>query len=442
MSIKKESDALCSQIWVTKSITLLSQSPQAHITRRHPLRYLDCSFCTVAFVIRELCRKIRSRGQKWTKRLGDFGHQRTNYSSGNLRTTPPFVQIESHPRLRAISESQQYGSVRCLIPNQWLVLNPQIHHAVVLEKEMRCGVRVRVQRDGTFLFDFSAWSPAPQIEIPGYRILNPERSHRTPSASDDASRRSEEYAVLRAQVMNVHQSCLATSEQRLKRRSGLMGFPIRVSSPLRGLTFDDAISYQNAVNDVHALARNVLNNKDKISRSRPYPRHPLELEVVDHSLNLFDQILLAKDTALIQMIEATYLAACRVSEGRSGEAITLAWTVCEQLLSTAWETLLNDMKNDKERAGRMPSSRKEKLEGRDYTASVKTEMLEINRRINHDLYLHLETARKARNTWAHNMREPETHEVYKAIRAVEGLLRQIKGIQPIPSVERPANRRT
>ncbi len=76
----------------------------------------------------------------------------------------------------------------------------------------------------------------------------------------------------------------------------------------------------------------------------------------------------------------------------------------------------------------MPSSRKEKLEGRDYTASVKTEMLEINKRINHDLYLHLETARKARNAWAHNMREPETHEVYKAIRAVEGLLRQIKGI--------------
>ena len=149
-----------------------------------------------------------------------------------------------------------------------LVLNPQIHHAVVLEKEMQCGIKARVQRDGTFLFDFSSWSPAPQIEIPGYRISNPERSHRTPSASDVASRESEEYAVLRAQVMNVHQSCLATSEQRLKRRSGLMGFPIRASSPLKGLTFDDAISYRNTVNDVHALGSGLRTNRGREQRGR------------------------------------------------------------------------------------------------------------------------------------------------------------------------------
>ena len=36
-------------------------------------------------------------------------------------------------------------------------LNPQVHHAVVVEKDLRSGIKVRAQRDGTFLFDFSSW---------------------------------------------------------------------------------------------------------------------------------------------------------------------------------------------------------------------------------------------------------------------------------------------
>ena len=46
-----------------------------------------------------------------------------------------------------------------------LKLDPQIHHAEAFRKDMRSGIKVRVQRDGTFLFDFSSWEPAPQIVV-------------------------------------------------------------------------------------------------------------------------------------------------------------------------------------------------------------------------------------------------------------------------------------
>ncbi len=49
------------------------------------------------------------------------------------------------------------------------VLRPSVHHAVVLRKDLSCGIRVRVRRDGTFLFDFSSWAHAPTVTIPGYR---------------------------------------------------------------------------------------------------------------------------------------------------------------------------------------------------------------------------------------------------------------------------------
>ena len=67
------------------------------------------------------------------------------------------------------------------------------------------------------------------------------------------------------------------------------------------------------------------------------------------------------------MVEAAYLAGGRFAEGRLGEAITLAWAVCEQLVSTAWERLLNDTTG----SDRMTGPRKNKLKGRDYTASVR-----------------------------------------------------------------------
>ena len=41
----------------------------------------------------------------------------------------------------------------------------------------------------------------------------------------------------------------------------------------------------------------------------------------------------------------------------------------------------------------MPKTRRKKLEERDYTVSVKTEFLELEGRIDHNLYQHLEEAR-------------------------------------------------
>ena len=304
-----------------------------------------------------------------------------------------------------------------------LTLNPRIHHAVVLERKLCSGIKVRVQRDGTFLFDFSSWQHAPQIVIPGYRIPIPRMPHRRPRETEDRAEESEKYAVIRAQLMNVHQACLTTSERLVKRRFAEMGLPLTSDHTIKDLTFDQCNSYTNSL-DTRSLARNALNNKDGIKRNRPFSRRTLEIEVVDQSLNLLDQILQAEDTRLIQMIEAVYLAAGANAQGRPGETVTSVWGVCEQLLSLAWKAFLNESKD----FGRMPATRRKKLSDRDYTASVMIEMLELGKRINYDLYLHLEEARKARNRWTHDMLEPSGAQVSHAIWAVERLFQEVYGI--------------
>ena len=348
-------------------------------------------------------------------------HQPLNESSGESTTKPNTItpSIEGFFRVPAIwvGESPDPETVR--------ILNLEVHHAVVLETELDCGITVRVQRDGTFLFDFSSWELAPQVEIPGYRLPGPGVPHKLPVETADALQTAETYAVIRAKVMNVQQACLATSEQLLKCRFAQMGFPVDAQISLKGQTFEDAVSYRENESEIHFLARNTANNRYTVSPNRLLPRRLLEQEVVNHSLMSLDRILLENDVHLIHMIDSLYGAARSFSGRRSGEATVVAWAVCEQLLSSAWNSLLSDNKDE----GRMPGKRRKKLGGLDYTASVKIEILEMNDRVDNVLYDRLEVARKARNDWAHKMREPESWEVYETIWAAQDLLLKIMGVR-------------
>ena len=310
-------------------------------------------------------------------------------------------------------------------PQSVSALNPNIHHAIVLKRTLRCGIEVWVQFDGTFLFDLSSWPLAPQITVPGYR--NPGRGipYTMPKETFDAEQKAEDFAVFRAQVMNVHQACLIASERTLKGASGAMPLPVTSWNTHKAITLAVSPSYYDDTEDVRALARNAINNKDRVHRNEPLPRRVLDLEVVEHSLELLDQILSLKDEALIRLIEMAYIAGYRKVEKRFGETMVLAWAVCEQILSEAWRDLLVDVKLD----GRMTRTRRKKLEGRDYSISVVMEMLELHNRLDHKLYQLLEGVRKKRNSWIHRMHSPSESEADAAMQAVEGLFSKFKGLR-------------
>ena len=307
-------------------------------------------------------------------------------------------------------------------------LNPTIHHYCAIKKRLNCGILVYVQRDGTFLFDFSKWLPAPIVLIPGYRISDPSKPHRPLPAHSKAEDLAQSFAVLRAQVMNAHQACLTTSEFQVKRRGAAMGFPVNAWNTIKSLKWNAQHPYYDDTEDIHALARNVLNNKDHISRQHPLQRRSIELEVIEHSLALLDHLLKDDDVVLVQIVEAAYLAACRNQEKRFGEAIVVGWGVCEQLIIAAWNKMLDERQLHNIETFGMPKHRREKLNGRDYSASVMVEMLEVNGQLDRELYRKLEIARKARNNWVHQMRAPKESESDICILAAVQLLKLVKSI--------------
>lgn len=297
-------------------------------------------------------------------------------------------------------------------------------HETVLRHTMACGIRVRVQRDGLFAFDFTGYPPATYTLIPGY--VHGDTPYKAPKEHQAAEEQAEHIAVFRAQILNAHQACLATAEALVRRRGAAMGYPVNAWNTFKSIKLDAVPPYHDDVEDERAVARNIYNNSYRIARAREISRRVIELDVVAKSLDLLDHVLASSPSA-VAMVEGAYMAASRAVEKRFGESVVLGWTVCEQLISIAWGRLL-DSRKAAGATNLMTGKRKEKLTGRDYTASVMTEMLELSGVLSAEVYGWLETGRKARNAWAHAMRTPGAADVHACVSAARALFKQLLGI--------------
>ncbi len=77
------------------------------------------------------------------------------------------------------------------------------------------------------------------------------------------------------------------------------------------------------------------------------------------------------------------------------QSFILSWTIIEQHLNYKWDLLSKDK--------HLSRSRKKKLESRDYTASVKTEMLNLLGYISEEEYRMINGLRKERNNFMHEI---------------------------------------
>jgi hypothetical protein len=264
---------------------------------------------------------------------------------------------------------------------QVLRLNPHIYHATVFKSSLRCGIRVRVQRNGFFVFDFEKWPHAPAVTIPGYSAKNGQP---VPRAHLDAESKAAAFIVRRSKLMNVHQACFTTAELLVARRGAMMGFPVHSREMHAEIDFEAPQGYQDNTEQPRAMAEAVLDNAYSIAFPRPQSRRVIELSVIERSFQLLDVILLKDDPRLIELIHNFFIASIRGRETHLGEALVLAWGVCEQLLSIAWKAVLSEVQSD-EAIKRMNKDRRKKFDGRDYTASVKIEILELQGKLDTQL---------------------------------------------------------
>jgi hypothetical protein len=301
----------------------------------------------------------------------------------------------------------------------------------LIRDEVRCTIaeqiEVRVRRDGMFLFDFTRWFEAPPTEIPEHSRTPGKQIPQSVSAAEELAESREQIRVM---VLNAHQACVSTAHSVVHRRATGLGVPISPQRAIKPVDFDaDVVGH--SLSSVHdPLERYVSERllRTLIHRDATIPRLLLEKDTVIYSLELLEQIITNPFDDLLLLTELLYRAAVQYAEYRVAESLILSWAVCERLLTELWERYLKSNEHSSAGEQRMNADRRQKLKGRDYTSSVRLEVLELAGQLPTELFRAVDDVRKIRNNWLHSLASVKSRQAALSVRAAESLFRFATGL--------------
>jgi hypothetical protein len=140
------------------------------------------------------------------------------------------------------------------------------------------------------------------------------------------------------------------------------------------------------------------------------------------SFEALDAILTDEHEFALDLVALLHYALVAYQEHDYGLATVLAWTVCEALLNAKWEGYLGKRSlrdDDGQSTIAINRSRRDFLTSADITAGIMSEVLELAGELSLDMYNTIKPARRARNKWLHELREPSGKGAAQALKAAE-----------------------
>ncbi|MFH1933991.1 MAG: hypothetical protein ABIN18_20770 [Pseudomonadota bacterium] len=131
----------------------------------------------------------------------------------------------------------------------------------------------------------------------------------------------------------------------------------------------------------------------KPENNEGFPHFVLPISVIDDLCNYY-MVKIFNDNERVNLLHRVAKSLSEHNLRNYDNSLVMSWFILETYINDEWEKLLAI----KEITGK----RKKILQGRDYTASVKTEILETHGVITPDRYESLNKIRKVRNAIAHN----------------------------------------
>lgn len=299
-------------------------------------------------------------------------------------------------------------------PPLWIGTRPAEHgadlttalmNAEAFSGEITCGVRLRVSKQALFIFDFTNWEPA------------------SFALTKSPFQNWEERIFARMRFMNFFLACFYTSMIRVEKMTSEKLYidyttylaarnfslnPYHMQSESRqSSVFRDAEEYQRNIGlHLKAVSENILQTAVEMANTAIAGRF-------DEAITLADMLLHAFSLHQSGKYEASHLT---------------AWTIAEKCLNELWNIYLQELNMqhaEPEPEGKfINSARKGKLTGRDFTASIITEVLSFSDKISFDTYKLTSRVRKKRNDWLHNLGAIGQLDAAEAIGLAQDMLRK------------------
>lgn len=311
--------------------------------------------------------------------------------------------------------------------------NPSRHSLseVVLTKTLPSRISVRVCRDGLFIFNFSDWGSGAPITIPEWKSSPGEK---VPKKVQDAERKAEEHVYRRVEAMNAHLACLNSAISMCQLAGVRIGQVVSPSDVLN-LHWRSSGRWEFGLNPygspMHAYVtfqRNLLAEGSRQSRRSLV----LSMETIEKSFETFEALVSSNVSDCLTMSAILLQSVKTYGAHDFSTSLTMSWTVLEKLVSAIWKKMIEDNKSRVEEGATISfigGDRRKKLQGRDYTASVRLEILSLLGHISTKMYDDLNKVRTSRNDWLHNFEQVDENLAALAIQTAQRLFEQVAKIK-------------
>ncbi|MEU1731404.1 hypothetical protein [Streptosporangium sp. NPDC020145] len=277
----------------------------------------------------------------------------------------------------------------------------------VWETQLQCGIKFSATRAAIYYFDFSEYPPAvSKWEARGLNPLN---------VKDD-----ERDAILakRMQVMNAF--CLFLHNAHLVIEG-------RYVAPSRPGTSDIIHVDSGGAGGLglNAMARiNALSADGDQLLVDPVP---IPLSVIQHAVKLLDDTMSA-DPKAVELAALIGRALTSSAESDFPAAVVMGWSACEFFIHKKWREYYS--KSIQGRTGVLPSSKdSDLLSGRDFTASIVTQILRVANLLSEGEVTSLNQVRKQRNDWAHSIKSPRREASVQVVELAVRLFAEAYGVE-------------
>ena len=267
---------------------------------------------------------------------------------------------------------------------------------------------MHARRDGYMIFRFDQTKEYAGGEVPGYQPMYGER---WPSEYERAQERRHSLAYRRFVYMNAFLTAFYSGMSVIQKTGGQVQAPINPSNYFRAAFIDGAWQVASHVGQA----------------AKSGPVRDIKAETLDHAVSVMtacDRLFGEKGLRPLALIQ---VACHQYALHQFDTAHLLAWSVIEQQLNLLWANYLNELSAGENSRTAINRKRRDLLTGRDYTASMVSQMLSLAGKIDDSLLDALNQARDKRNKFVHSLTQVNAHDAGKAIRTATDFLSQIVG---------------
>jgi hypothetical protein len=315
----------------------------------------------------------------------------------------------------------------------WLVKEPSLASLqadfnaavteIVFDKTIAPNVSIRARVDGLFELELSGLENCGAVQIPELALKEGEKIS---SEYRRAEKQAYQNLISRLKFVNAFKACFTSAMSQVQGHAMPIELPELPMNyvPLKGQeTFNQGVTFGANVMLDRKLTANYQELRNLKDNQLPY-RTVVTDKTLAFAAEQFEAITkLGENFALLVdlLYHQHYLHSCH----RFSESLLSAWSITETCLNQLWETFLSQRL---ESGIQISRERKKKLTGRDFTASIIQETLNLSDILSTDEYTEISKIRKARNDWVHGLKSTSSEEAADALRLCRSMIEKTYGI--------------